>query len=237
MNLRDSNWQEQQICKPLCARVTSVILDVCLSSLIMKTKSILISLVSSLFATTLLQTVQAKEVSISSIPDGTYSFGLGYSSDMSPNYSFDFRKRGSKVVGIKYISASPADPGAEGEHYWQRTCIEGNIVGNKIIGTGVVIETKDKPGKISSSNPLVDWPEAYSIKMTNGRVASSEKIKEYPGHFAVGNSYGKATLNFYAYDPEGGKGRSLSKIDRQKIPTTCKSLLKNIFSRKYSGGS
>jgi hypothetical protein len=192
----------------------------------MKTKSILVFLVPSLLATTLLQVAQAKEVSISSVPDGTYSFGLGYPDDMSPNHYFDFRKKVNRVVGIKYTSGGPVDPGSEGVHYWQKTCIEGNIVGNKIIGTGVVITTEDKPGKISSRSAVVDLPQTYSIKMTNGRVASSKKIREYPGHFAVGHIYSKATLNFYAYDPKGQKSKNFSKIDRKQIPNSCRSLLK-----------
>jgi hypothetical protein len=195
----------------------------------MKTKSILVSFVSSLLATTILQVAQAREISISSVSDGTYSFGLGYSWDMSPNYYFNFRKRGNKVVGIQYASGSPSGE-SDGAHY----CVEGTIVGNKIIGTGVVINTEGKPVKISSRSHVVDWqnnPErdlpqgGYSIKMTNGRV------------FSNGYIYGKATLSFNAYDPAGGKNKSFSKIDSQRIPTTCKSLLKNTFNKKYSGGS
>jgi hypothetical protein len=211
----------------------------------MKTKSILVSFVSSLLATTILQIAQAKEISISSVSDGIYSFGLGYSWDMSPNYYFDFRKKGSKVVGLQYASGGPAD-GIDGSLYWEKTCVEGTIVGNRIIGTGVVVERKYRPVKISNGSSAVNWqsnPErdiphrGYSIKMTNGRVSSQEKVREYPGYFAVGYTYDKATLSFGAYDPAGGKGESFSKIDSQRIPTTCKSLLKNIFNKKYSGGS
>jgi hypothetical protein len=201
----------------------------------MKTRSILVFLVSSLLATTLLQVAQAKEISISSVSDGTYSFGLGYPSDLSPDYYFDFRKKGNKVVGIKYTKGGFGDTPVEGEHYWERVCIEGTIVGNKIIGTGVIIETEDRPGKMSKNSLDEGLIDTYKIAMTNRRVASSKKIREYPGHFAVGNIYYKATLTFYPYDPASGRSRSFSKIDSQRIPATCQSLLKNTFSKKYSG--
>jgi hypothetical protein len=193
----------------------------------MKTKSILVSFVSSLLATTILQVAQAREISISSVSDGTYSFWLGHPSDLSPDYYFDFRKTGNRVVGIQYASGGPVG-GIDGVHYWERTCVEGTIVGNKIIGTGVVTNTEGKTVKISSRSHVVDWQSnpkrdslqgGYSIKMTNGRVLSNEKIREYPGYFAVGYMYGKATLSFYAHNPadRDGDKESFSKIDSQRI--------------------
>lgn len=203
----------------------------------MKNKLILVSLVSSLLATTLLQVAQAREISISSVSDGTYSFGLGYPSDMSPNHYFDFRKKGNIVVGIKYTTGGNGDTPVEGEHYWERVCIEGTIIGNKIIGTGVIIETEDRPDKMSKNSLDQGSIDTYKIAMTNRRVISSKKIREYPGHFAVSNVYSKATLTFYPYDPASGRSKSFNKIERQRIPATCKLLLNNTFSKKYTGRS
>jgi hypothetical protein len=172
-------------------------------------------LVFSLFCTGTWTPAYGKSISVSSVPDGAYSFSLGYPSDLSPDYYFDFRKRGSRVVGIKYTSGGPVDDPGPG----QRICIEGIISGKKIIGSGVAITVKNKSAKISSKSPDFNWPEGYSVRMTKGAVKKTKKYREL---FIITSTYNIATMNFYPFILNK-KGRGITKINAKKVPTTCSS--------------
>jgi hypothetical protein len=172
-------------------------------------------LFSSLFCTGLLAPAYGKSISVSSVPDGAYSFSLGYSSDLSPDYYFDFRKRGNRVVGIKYTAGGPVDDPGPG----QRICIEGIISGKKIIGSGAAITVNKKSAKISSKSPDFSWPETYSVKMTRGKV---RKVKKYRELFIITSLYNTATMSFNSFILNE-RGRRITKIDAKKVPTMCSS--------------
>jgi hypothetical protein len=172
-------------------------------------------LVSSLFCTGIWTTAYGKSISVGNIPDGAYSFSLGYSSDLSPDYYFDFRKRGNRVVGIKYTSGGPVDDPEPG----QKICIEGTISGKKIIGSGVAVVVKSKSAKVSSKSPNFIWPERYAIRMTRESV---RKVRKYRDLFIITSTYNKATMNFDSFTLNE-KGHGVTKISTKKIPTTCNS--------------
>jgi hypothetical protein len=173
-------------------------------------------LFSSLFLNGFWQPAHSKSVSVSSVPDGAYSFNLGYPSDLSPNHYFDFRKKGNRVVGIRYTAGGPADDPGPGE----RICIEGIISGEKVIGSGVAVVVKQVSAKISSKSPDLHWEEKYSVKMTKGRV---KKVQKYKQVFIITSAYNRAIMNFHSFVPNGERGRNSTRISSKKIPATCKS--------------
>lgn len=181
----------------------------------MKNQISFIFILSSLFLTGSWESAYGKSVSISSVPDGAYSFDLGYSNDLSPNYYFDFRKKGNRVIGIRYTAGGPVDNPEPTE----KACISGMISGGKIIGSGTAILVKNMSAKISSKSPNLNWEEKYSLKMTGGRV---KKVQKHKDLFIITSTYSKAIMNFHSFVPNGEKGKNFIRINGKKIPPTCK---------------
>jgi hypothetical protein len=110
--------------------------------------------------------------------------------------------------------------------YWIRTCIEGNIKGNTIVGSGVDIQASTVPTqrgvKISNHN----WYQPFKVKMSNGYAYSSIKAPGNTSYFAIVGIYSRAA-------GEIPKITDYGKLSSLEVPANCKSIANDTFNKSF----
>jgi hypothetical protein len=186
---------------------------------------IFLSTVISLVPIQVQSRVPAKVSLIKNLPDGVYKaeIPLIHRSHNSADLYITFRKEGNHIIGIPSYSNSVSDYIPK---YWERSCIEGDIQNNLIIGSGVIVENKEVLIKSGATSSNAEWFESYKVKMRNGKVYKSRPVAGNTEKFAVINIYRKAIGDFLTI-------QNVKNASNSKVPLSCKSLINDTFNKSF----